>query len=173
MVKKGSPAVQDLLCAEYGKQILLTGSTEWANEFGRGFAARKLASMVVFAGQFPNLPLFLTLSGKLTCSHFVELIVSLRPIGTSDWRLTRYQLLPPPPLSSDGRLSPLNAYPREPRGESTGDGQAVCNQQLTRCRLSRASERSDARILAGSRSATFAGPRVKRYHGANRVMRRK
>ena len=57
--------------------------------------------------------------------------VSWRPNGTTDWRLKRYQLIPHPRLRSDGWLSSVKADPREPHGESTGDGQVLCNQQLT------------------------------------------
>jgi hypothetical protein len=40
--------------------------------------------------------------------------VSLRPNGTTDWRLKRYQLIPHPRFSSDGRLSIPKSVLREP-----------------------------------------------------------
>jgi len=51
------------------------------------------------------------------------------------------------------------------------DRQVLHNQQLMIGRLLRAADRSDARCLTRSPSAPFAAPRVKRYHGANRVRR--
>ena len=94
------------------------------------------------------------------------LAVRWRPNGTTDWRLKRYQLIPHPRLSSDGRLSSLKANPRVPHGESTGDGQILCNQQLTYRWLFRAADRGDARSLPRGGSATFAPSRAKQYRGA-------
>ena len=68
-------------------------------------------------------------------SRILFFAVSLRSNSTSDWRLKRYQLIPHPGPASDGGFSHPKTYRRGPHGESTGDGQVPCDQQLTRCRL--------------------------------------
>ena len=83
--------------------------------------------------------------------------VSLRPNGTTDWRLKRYQLIPHPRFSSDGRLSIPKSVLREPHCESTGDGQVLCNQQLTISGLFRTTDRPDPSCVTWSRPAAFAG----------------
>jgi len=60
--------------AEYGKQIVSTLSTKLVAEFGRGFSHPNLIKMVTFAEVFPDRQISLTLSTKLSWSHFVELI---------------------------------------------------------------------------------------------------
>lgn len=67
--------------AEYGKQILVTLSTELVKDFGRGFAKSNIANMVLLAEQFPVLEILQTLSGKLTWSHFVELLRVKQPLA--------------------------------------------------------------------------------------------
>ena len=65
--------------AGYGEQILQTLSAELSSEFGRGFSKSNLASMVLFAELFPDEKIFQTLSGKLSWSHFIELLPLDKP----------------------------------------------------------------------------------------------
>jgi predicted nuclease of restriction endonuclease-like (RecB) superfamily len=60
--------------AEYGKEICSTLSNKLVAEFGRGFSSSNLANMLKLAQLFPDRKIFQTLSGKLSWSHFVELI---------------------------------------------------------------------------------------------------
>lgn len=60
--------------ADYGERILQTLSAKLVPEYGRGFSARNLASMVKIAEAFPDPKILQTLSAKLSWSHFVELI---------------------------------------------------------------------------------------------------
>lgn len=60
--------------ADYGKQICSTLSIKLTAEFGKGFSHPNLAKMLVFAELFPDPQILLTLSRKLSWSHFVELL---------------------------------------------------------------------------------------------------
>ncbi len=60
--------------ADYGKKILATVSRKLEAEFGSGFSQANLAKMLLFAEVFTDGEILLTLSTKLTWSHFVELI---------------------------------------------------------------------------------------------------
>ena len=60
--------------ADYGGEILQTLSAKLAVEFGRGFSQRNLASMVRFAEAFQSAEIVHALSGKLSWSHFIQII---------------------------------------------------------------------------------------------------
>jgi len=60
--------------AEYGQEILQALSAKLAAEFGRGYAARNLANMVRFAGQFPDPQIVSALLRQLGWTHFTMLI---------------------------------------------------------------------------------------------------
>ena len=62
--------------AEYGEQIIATLSQQLIAEFGAGFTARNLATMVRFAEAFQDEKILHTLCTKLSWSHF-RLIVYL------------------------------------------------------------------------------------------------
>ncbi len=77
--------------------------------------------------------------------------VCLRPNGTTDLRLKRYQLIICPWFSSVGRISIPKSCLREPYG------QVLCNQKLIVVRgLFRAKDRSDAPCVTWNRLAAFA-----------------
>ncbi|KGO94688.1 PDDEXK nuclease domain-containing protein [Flavobacterium subsaxonicum] len=60
--------------AEYSKQIVSTLSTQLKHQYGRNFELRNLRRMMQFADQFTDIDTVKTLSGKLSWSHFVELL---------------------------------------------------------------------------------------------------
>jgi predicted nuclease of restriction endonuclease-like (RecB) superfamily len=60
--------------AEYGERILQALSAKLTVEFGRGYSARNLASMVRFAGTFPHANILQALTAKLGWTHFQRLI---------------------------------------------------------------------------------------------------
>lgn len=66
--------------ATYGGEILQTLSAKLIVEFGRGFSQRNLASMVRFAEVFPDANIMHALSGRLSWSHFIQLIYLDEPI---------------------------------------------------------------------------------------------
>ena len=66
--------------ADYGKQIVATLSRQLSDEFGSGFSHPNLIKMVAFAEVFPDRQISLTLSTKLSWSHFVELIRQKDPL---------------------------------------------------------------------------------------------
>ena len=66
--------------ADYGKQICVTLSHKLVDEFGAGFSRPNLFKMLQFAERFPNREIVLTLSRKLSWSHFVELIRQKDPL---------------------------------------------------------------------------------------------
>lgn len=51
---------------EYGQEILQSLSAKLAEEFGRGYSARNLASMVRFAEVFPDLKIVQAAAAQLT-----------------------------------------------------------------------------------------------------------
>ena len=57
--------------AEYGKSLLINLSKELTKEFGRGFSRSNLQNMRNFYLAYPKCQ---TLSGKLTWSHYCELL---------------------------------------------------------------------------------------------------
>lgn len=60
--------------AGYGEQILQTLSAKLTEEFGRGFSARNLASMVRFAEVFPDESVVASLCRVLSWSHLTRII---------------------------------------------------------------------------------------------------
>ncbi len=60
--------------AEYGEEVVRKTSRILTSEYGRGYSLTNLFNMVKFATIFPDLKIIQTLSGKLSWSHFVELI---------------------------------------------------------------------------------------------------
>jgi predicted nuclease of restriction endonuclease-like (RecB) superfamily len=67
--------------AEYGKQICVSVSHKLAAEFGSGFSSPNLWKMLLFAELYPDGQILLTLSRKLTWSHFVELLRVKQPLA--------------------------------------------------------------------------------------------
>lgn len=57
--------------AEYGKKTLLELSKRLTNEFGKGFSRSNLQNMRLF---YLAYPIYQTVSGKLTWSHYCELL---------------------------------------------------------------------------------------------------
>ncbi|WOP17470.1 YhcG family protein [Raineyella sp. LH-20] len=68
--------------AEYGAQTLVTLSQELTARFGRGFDEPNLNRMVKFARLFPDTEILVTLSQKLSWSHFLALL----PLRSADAR---------------------------------------------------------------------------------------
>ena len=69
--------------ADYGKQIVASLANELVTEFGAGFLHPNIAKMLLFAEVFPDRKILLTLSTKLSWSHFVELIRQKEPLRAS------------------------------------------------------------------------------------------
>lgn len=66
--------------AQYGEEILQAVSAKLVGEFGRGFSARNLASMVRFAEVFPDLQIVQALSAQLSWTHFVQILPLEKPL---------------------------------------------------------------------------------------------
>ena len=66
--------------AGYGKQVVATVSRQLAEEFGSGFSHPNIGKMLRFAEVFQDEEILLTLSSKLSWSHFVELIRQKDPL---------------------------------------------------------------------------------------------
>ncbi len=60
--------------AEYGEQIVVTLSTQLAEEFGEGWSRYNLSRMIRFAECFHDEKIVATLSQQLGWSHFKEII---------------------------------------------------------------------------------------------------
>jgi len=60
--------------ADYGKQIVATLSRQLYEKYGKNFEEKNLRRMLQFAEQFPNEEIVVTLSRKLSWSHFLALI---------------------------------------------------------------------------------------------------
>jgi len=60
--------------AAYGRTIVATVSQQLSQVYGAGFGRTNLFSMIRFAELYPEVKIVQTLSGKLSWSHFVELI---------------------------------------------------------------------------------------------------
>ena len=60
--------------AEYGEEIIHKISRALTSEYGKGYSLTNLFNMVRFSIDFPDLKIVQTVSGKLSWSHFVELI---------------------------------------------------------------------------------------------------
>jgi len=61
--------------ADYGAKIISTLSRQLLKEYGRGFSDNNLHRMVQFYEYFPRQEIVPTLSGQLSWSHFVEILV--------------------------------------------------------------------------------------------------
>jgi len=73
----GSRIRRDILGKEraaYGKAIVATVSQQLTLGYGAGFGRANLFAMIRFAEFYPEIRIVQTLSGKLSWSHFVELI---------------------------------------------------------------------------------------------------
>lgn len=60
--------------AEYGKSVIKKLSQRLVVEYGRGYGERNIFRMVKFYNYFKDFEILLTLSAKLSWSHFVELL---------------------------------------------------------------------------------------------------
>ncbi len=60
--------------AEYGKQIVVTLSQELVKRFGKNYEEKNLRRMIQFTKQFPDIENVVTLSRRLSWSHFLTLI---------------------------------------------------------------------------------------------------
>ena len=67
-------------CADYGKQIVSTLSTQLKSNYGRNFEERNLRRMLQFAKQFSEYEIVGTLSRQLTWSHFLNVIFPIARI---------------------------------------------------------------------------------------------
>ena len=67
-------------CADYGKQIVSTLSTQLKSNYGRNFEERNLRRMLQFAKQFSEYEIGGTLSRQLTWSHFLNVIFRIARI---------------------------------------------------------------------------------------------
>lgn len=65
--------------AEYAKQIVSTLSTQLKDRYGKNFELRNLRRMMQFAGQFTDIDIIMSLSTRLSWSHFVELLPLKNP----------------------------------------------------------------------------------------------
>lgn len=66
--------------ADYGEQVVQTLSRSLMAEFGRGFGRANLFNMLRFAELFPDRVIVQTVSGQLSWSHFVELLIIEEPL---------------------------------------------------------------------------------------------
>jgi len=66
----------------YGKQIVVTLSRQLENRFGRSFSEKNVRRMMQFAEIFTDVENLVTLSRKLSWSHFIDLI----PLKNEDSR---------------------------------------------------------------------------------------
>ena len=66
--------------AEYGKQILQTLSAKLSPEYGRGWSERNLAYMIRFFNAFPDQKIVVTLSRRLSWSHFLAVLPLEKPL---------------------------------------------------------------------------------------------
>ena len=67
--------------AEYGKQIVLTVSTQLTEEYGKGFNEKNLRRMMQFAELFPDFQIVAPLARQLSWSHFIELLSIKNDLG--------------------------------------------------------------------------------------------
>lgn len=68
--------------AEYGAEIVVTLSRQLTERYGRSFEEKNLRRMVQFAREFPDPEIVVTLSHKLSWSHFLALL----PLRSSEAR---------------------------------------------------------------------------------------
>lgn len=67
--------------AEYGKQIVLTVSTQLIEEYGKGFNEKNLRRMMQFAELFPDFQIVAPLARQLSWSHFLILFPIKDPLS--------------------------------------------------------------------------------------------
>ena len=67
-------------CADCGKQIVSTLSTQLKSNYGRNFEERNLRRMLQFAKQFWEYEIVGTLSRQLRWSHFLNVIFRIARI---------------------------------------------------------------------------------------------
>ena len=67
--------------AEYGKQIVLTVSTQLIEEYGKGFNEKNLRRMMQFAELFPDFQIVAPLARQLSWSHFLMLFPIKDPLS--------------------------------------------------------------------------------------------
>ena len=67
--------------AEYGKQIVLTVSTQLTEEYGKGFNEKNLRRMMQFAELFPDFQIVAPLARQLSWSHFLMLFPIKDPLS--------------------------------------------------------------------------------------------
>lgn len=60
--------------AAYGKQIVENLALKLTEEFGKGFDSKSLRKMMQFASVFPDIQIVAPLVGKLSWSHFLQVI---------------------------------------------------------------------------------------------------
>ena len=60
--------------AAYGKQIVENLAFKLSEEFGKGFDVKSLRRMMQFASVFPDIQIVAPLVGKLSWSHFLQVI---------------------------------------------------------------------------------------------------
>lgn len=60
--------------AEYGKQIIISISTQLEANFGRNFTEKNVRRMIQFSDQFPDFEIVVPLARQLSWSHFMILI---------------------------------------------------------------------------------------------------
>lgn len=65
--------------AGYGAEIVSTLSRQLTLDYGRSFGEKNLRHMLRFSQSFPDEPSMLALSGRLSWSHFLELIYLKEP----------------------------------------------------------------------------------------------
>jgi predicted nuclease of restriction endonuclease-like (RecB) superfamily len=97
--------------ADYGKQVVLTLSTQLENRYGRGFEEKNLRRMMQFAEQFQDFEIVATLSRQLSWSHFRELL----PLKTIDAKIFYANLVKDALLGVRGLKEQINrkAYERK------------------------------------------------------------
>jgi hypothetical protein len=70
--KKINEHVLDNQRGAYGKQIVVTLSRQLENRFGRSFSEKNVRRMMQFAEIFTDVENLVTLSRKLSWSHFID-----------------------------------------------------------------------------------------------------
>ncbi len=67
--------------APYGRKIVSTLSRQLVPDYGRGFSRQNLYRMMQFAEAWPDAEIVSTLSGQLSWSHVVELLILKDPLA--------------------------------------------------------------------------------------------
>lgn len=72
--KKINEHILDNQRGAYGKQIVVSVARQLENRFGRSFSEKNVRRMMQFAEACPEVENLVTLSRKLSWSHFIDLI---------------------------------------------------------------------------------------------------